>query len=54
MRINREELDGEKISSKSKKITKYTDILDEHDVVMWASMFEDLLNIRITLIDSKD
>lgn len=54
MRINREELDGEKISSKSKKITKYTDILNEHDVVMWASMFEDLLNIRITLIDSKE
>ncbi len=51
MRINREELDGEKISSKSTKVTKYTDILDEHDVVMWASMFEDLLNIRITLID---
>jgi len=51
MRINREEPDGEKISSKSKMTTKYTDILDEHDVVMWASMFEDLLNIRITLIN---
>ncbi|NPE07593.1 MAG: PAS domain S-box protein [Asgard group archaeon] len=54
MRINREEPAGEKISSKSKKITKYTDILDEHDVVMWASMFEDLINIRISLIDLND
>jgi len=54
MRINREELDEKKISSKSKKIAKYTDILDEHDVVMWASMFEDLINIRITLIDLND
>ncbi len=51
MRINREEPDGEKISSKSKKAAKYTDILDEHDVVMWASIFKDLINIRITLID---
>ncbi|NHJ32256.1 MAG: PAS domain-containing protein [Asgard group archaeon] len=51
MRTNKGAQNKEKISSKSQKITKYVDVLDEHDVVMWASMFEDLVNIRITLID---
>ena len=51
MRINREELDGEKLSSKSAKIVKYNDVLEEHEIVKWASVFEDLVNIRITLID---
>ena len=51
MRINREELNGEKLSSKSTKITKYNDVLINHEIVKWASVFEDLVNIRITLID---
>lgn len=51
MRINKDILDEEKTSSLSQKITKYVDILNEHDVVLWASMFEELINIRITLID---
>ncbi len=51
MPFNKEILDGEKTSSKPQKITKYMDVLNEHDIVKWANVFTEVINIRISLID---